>query len=136
MKIWITRQSAFSIQCGGLERLFVWFRKPKWVWEWRDIPSDSCPFGDLSDLNGRRIAKWEPMESGITWIDRSFSFGKMFGYADRKEENENEIASFVWNKLKEHFKNEDFDKWDEVEKRGDAKIEDFLLEIDLDIKMK
>ena len=29
MKVWITRDSAISIQCGGLERLQIWFTKFK-----------------------------------------------------------------------------------------------------------
>jgi hypothetical protein len=135
MKIWITRSSAFSIQCGGLERLFVWFRKPVWVAEWRDASSYDSPFDDPTDLVGKRVANWEVRESNSSWISTSLSFGKMFGYGDRKEEGENEIAKYVWSKLEEHFKNEPFDDWHEVEKRGDAKKQDFILEIEINIKL-
>lgn len=137
MKIWVTRNSASNIQGGGLERLFVWFRKPVWIWEWRNPSEDSLPFGeDLSDLNGRRIAKWAVRQSGTCWIESPISFGKLFGYDDRKSEGENEIAQHVWEQLTQHFKEETFEKWPEVEKRGEARIQDFLLELEIDMKLK
>jgi len=136
MKIWITRQTAFGIQCGGLERLFVWFRKPRWVSEWRPYEKDDIPFGDLSDLNGRLISQWEAPSSGNNWITHSLSFGKMFGYNDSDNEDENIIASYVWKELENHFKNKPFKEWHQMEKDDEVKREDFLLEIDLDIKLK
>lgn len=137
MEIWVTRQTAFGIQCGGLERLQVWFRKPVWVEEWKDQASYNLPFGHESELNGARIAKWEVREGGSCWIETPISFGKLFGYDDRKEESENEIARFVWSKLEEHFGNSDFDQWHEYEKEHpECHMRNFLLEIDLNVKIK
>lgn len=136
MKIWITRRSAFSIQCGGLERLNVWFRKPSWVNEWRDRASYDLPFGQESELNGARISEWEVRCDNSSGIARSMSFGKLFGYNDRESEGENSLAEFVWHKVCEHFDQANFDKWHELENSGNDKyqISKFLLEIDLDIK--
>lgn len=134
MKIWVTRQSAFSIQCGGLERLLVWFRQPTWVEEWRTELQDDTPFEDLSDMNGRKTANWEVRQSGVTWIDRPVSFGKLFGYSDRKEETENEIANYVWHQLEKHFGNTPFEQWHEYEKENTSCCrKNFILEIDIKV---
>lgn len=135
MKVWITRSSAISVQSGGLERLFVWFRKPVWITVWRSAQDDDNPFGELSDMNGRSYNTWEIRDNNTLWISHYTSFGKLFGYGDRKDENENEIAKYVWDELKKHFKNEDFDKWHILEKEDKVHRKDFLLEIDLKIKM-
>lgn len=137
MKIWVTRNSAFSIQCGGLERLFVWFRKPRFIEEWRDQASFDLPFGEESELNGARISDWECSRDNSLWISSPVSFGKLFGYTDRQEKSENEIAEYVWGKLTEHFGNTEFDKWDQYEKENPQCCrKNFLLEIELNITMK
>lgn len=137
MKIWITRRSAFSIQCGGLERLNVWFRKPVWVEEWCSRASYDLPFSKESELNGARIANWEVRRDNSSGISHATSFGKLFGYDDRPDESENELAKYVWKKLSEHFDNLDFDKWHELERSGEEKyqIDKFFLEIDINIKI-
>ena len=60
----------------------------------------------------------------------------LFGYCDRENEDENSIAEYVWNKLKEHFLNEDFEKWHIVEKEKCLNRKDFLLELDINVKLK
>lgn len=123
MKIWVTYNSAFSLQCGGLERVWVWFRQPEWVDRWRD--SDELPFAsDNADLTGRRELGWTL--TGASYGLRPVSFGKIFGYGDEKKEDQNAITRFVWTKLEEHFSC-DFMQWDKAVKSP----KDFLLELDL-----
>ena len=45
------------------------------------------------------------------------------------------MSEYIWNKLCEHFNNEPFDDWDRLEKEGVCKVEDFLLELELDVKL-
>lgn len=123
MKIWITRDSAFSIQCGGLERLRVWFKKPKFFLIKLEEKDRDLPF-DYIGIDEGIYSKYGWEVDG----EVSFSFGKVFGYI--KGENK-ELAIIVFNKLKEHFLNEDLEKWDILEKEGKSKIEDFLLEIEI-----
>lgn len=137
MKIWITRSSAFSIQCGGLERLFVWFRKPIWTEKFMDLSSYDSPFGEVSNMNGGRIEDWESGDdSGNMWVTQPYSFGNLFGYGDREEESENEISRHVWKKLEEHFGNVDFKEWDKYEKENEkCHRKYFLLELDINMKL-
>lgn len=134
MKIWITRSDALSLQCGGLERLFAWFRSPIWVEKYypNGINGEDI-FDEPTVRKGIRIAKWEVIESGATWIDSSISFGKLFGYGDRDNKNDNYISTYVWEKLCEHFGNVEFEKWEEYEKtHSECCQKNFKLEIDLD----
>lgn len=137
MKIWVTRQSASSILFGGLERLSIWFRKPTYYYELITENDRDTPFGDLSIDQYPYYKKigWCQEKSGTMWTgsDTNLSFGKIFGYGDGENK---EIAEYVWIKLCEHFNNEKFDNWDIAENSGLVKVEDFLLEIDLDIKLK
>lgn len=52
IKAWVVRNSAFSIQCGGLERLFVHFSKPKYMLELLPEKNRDSPFGDISFQDG------------------------------------------------------------------------------------
>lgn len=137
MKIWITRSSAFSIQCGGVERLSVWFREPVWVEKWaKDGLHGEEMFDDATVKSGIRRADWEVMQSGVLWIDRPVSFGKLFGYGDRKDEGENTIVGYVWNKLTDHFGNTEFTEWHEYERNNtDCCIKNFKLEIDIKVTL-
>ncbi len=134
MKIWITRNSASSIMFGGLERLFIWFRKPIYMVEIADDNYRDTPFEDISidKTPHYKYHGWYCFES--MWVGNStdLSFGKIFGYSDGDNA---EIAKFVWAKLCDHFNNEPFDNWDKMENEGLVKIQDFLLELDLDITL-
>ena len=97
MKIWITRNSASEIMFGGLERLFVWFRKPRFVMEYIQEKDRDNIFGYITEQE-RPLYKsngWESTSSEC-WITNSVSFGKLFGY-------ESEISLYVWEKLKKTF---------------------------------
>jgi hypothetical protein len=124
--IWIVRNSAFSIQCGGLERLFVYFTKPVYVFS-KPMTSKQrdTPFGDILESEGLydKYGWIEPNEK--TWV-KSVSVGNWIGY-------ENEISELIWEKLKEHFHNEPFENWHIIEKEGRSKIEDFCLELNIKI---
>jgi hypothetical protein len=132
MKIWITRSNAFSIQCGGLQRLHVWFSKPHYVLVPYEEKDRDTPFGYWSDSHGfYREHGWETLDKR----NQVLSFGDYFGYTDENEDNE-ELATFIWNKVQEHFKNRHWDDWWEMEKSGEIHKKDFLLEIDIEIKIK
>ena len=126
LTVWVVRNSAFSIQCGGLERLFIHFTKPLYVFsktltsKQRDTPLGYIPESEgLYDKYG-----WiEP--NAKTWV-KNVSVGNWIGY-------ENPISEYIWEKLKEHFHNEPFEKWHTIEKEGRSKIEDFCLELNLSI---
>jgi len=138
MKIWITRQPASSILFGGLERLSIWFRKPRYEFELIKEQEREMPFGDdlsITQYPYYKALGWNSDGSGNMWtgVGSNLSFGKIFGYSGGEN---SELAEYVWNKLCEHFKNQEFIKWEQVEKQGLAKVEDFLLEIDLDIYLK
>lgn len=125
MKIWITYNSAFGLQCGGLERVWVHFWEPQWVDQWRSEADDDEPFMQLTDRHGRRYTGWHPM---IGYGMHSISFGKIFGYGDSNDENMSMLAKFVWEKLEEHF-GVPFMDWDKT----NVSPKDFCLEIDLKI---
>lgn len=127
LKAWVVRNSAFSIQCGGLERLFFHFSKPTYHFEKLSEKDRDSPFADISIQEGlfRRIGWLSHNEK--TWI-RPLSVGNLIGY-------ENPVSDFIWGKLCEHFKNKPFDEWHELENRGECKIEDFILEIDLSVSI-
>ena len=57
---YVTRQSAVSIQCGGLERLFIHFSKPKYFMEYYNENDRDTPFGYISEKEGLyRKHGWE-----------------------------------------------------------------------------
>ena len=130
MKIWITRHSAFGIQVGGLERLDVWFSKPEFHLIKLEEKDRDMPFGDFVgfDQGLYRRAGWEESERKI---ERGISFGKVFRYVGESEPN-SLFAEMVWQKLEEHFLNQPFNDWDKLEKEGKCKVEDFLLEIEIE----
>lgn len=127
MKIWITRNSAFSLQCGGLERCWVHFSKPSYVYEKLTEKERDLPFGDILESEGmfRKIG-WKEF-SGKTWVP-SLSVGNWLGY-------DSPISYFIWDKIQEHFLNAPFDTWHEMERAGTVKLEDFCLEMEISISL-
>ena len=136
MKIWITRGSASSIMFGGLERIYIWFRKPEYKVQLISEGYRDTPFGDLTIDQYPYYKKlgWEASHSNDMWTgsNATLSFGKIFGYSDGIN---SEFAKHVWAEVCNHFNNADFDTWEQLEKDGICKNEDFLLEIDFDIKI-
>lgn len=133
MKIWITRNSGFSIQCGGLQRLYVWFSKPTFVITPYEEKDRDLPWGFFTESHGfLRDAGWYTLS---TKRNQYISFGDYFGYTEEDEPNP-ELATYVWEKLKEHFKNRPFNDWHEMDRSGETHHKDFLLEIDIEIKIK
>ncbi len=130
MKIWITRESAFQIQCGGIERLYVWFSKPEFHLIKLEEKDRDIPFGDYlgQDHGYYRRYGWQESENKI---GRGLSFGKVFGYSGESAPNSS-FAEIVWEKLREHFLNQPIKIWDTLEKEGKCKAEDFLLELEIE----
>lgn len=130
MKIWITRLSANEILFGGLERLQVHFSKPEYHLVVYEERNRDTPFGYLTESHGYFMNYgWIPKSDKI----RSVSFGKFFGYCDEEDENK-ELAKYVWEKVREHFLDVPFgEEWVELEKSGKSKVTDFLIEINLTI---
>ena len=121
--IYITRLSAFQIQCGGLDRLQVWFTKPHY-YEPKYFDGNDFPFGNEREYGCFAPNGWN-VYSGKT--QTPVSFGGLFGY-------DNEISDFVWNKLKGHFGNSEFEKWEEYEKDNEeCSIENFMIQLELNI---
>lgn len=130
MKIWVTRQSAGSIMFGGLERLRVHFSKPVYLIEPltekdRDIPF-SCRYDESRGFY--KNYGWTEQHNSLP----NLSVGKWLGYCE-DDNPERELTIFIWEKLCEHFHNEPFDNWPDLEKEGRAKIEEFLLEININL---
>lgn len=126
MKIWITRTSAFQIQCGGLDRLQVWFKKPIWT-ESKFEEEIDMPFGTYLS-QGCFVPNGWGVHGGK--VQQNVSFGGVFGY-------EGKIPEYVWNKLCEHFGNSEFREWENYEKENpDCCVKNFLLSIELDINIK
>lgn len=123
MKIWITRPSAFQLQCGGIDRLRVWFRKPVWT-ESKFIPEKDLMFGSyMSD--GCFVPNGWGVHGGA--IQNSISLGAAFGY-------DNELSNDVWLKLNEHFGNTDMREWDIYEKNNvECSIQNFILSYNIGI---
>jgi hypothetical protein len=94
------------------------------------------PFGDLleSEVPYYRVGGWR---SDNNTHSHSIRYNFLFGYPSDCEEGSNEqvLGDYVWDKLAEHFLHQPFRDWEDVEKAGKAKIKDFLLEVDLDIKL-
>ncbi len=128
LTIWVVRNSAFSIQCGGLERLFIHFTKPTYVFS-KPMTSKQrdTPFGDISEKEGLYDKYGWIEQYEKTWVKR-VSVGNFIGY-------ENEVSEYIWKKLKEHFHNEPFENWHIVEKEGRSNIEDFLLELKVSVSL-
>lgn len=126
MKIWIIRDSAFSIQCGGLERLFIHFAKPEYLLSKLTEEDRDTPFGTITEQEGLYRRKgWESQQK--MWVNAQ-SVGNWLGY-------ENEVGDYIWKQLYKHFHNKPFDEWHELEKQGLSKIEDFCLEMEIDISL-
>ncbi len=132
MKIWITRQSASSIWAGGLERLQVWFHRPVYIEE-HIYREDDDPFHDPTQ--GRLApGHWTVKDSGR--IERSsVSFGRVFGRRD-SEDKQGDVLDFVSKELHKHFHNRPQEEWDELERKRESPIQAFLLELDLEIRIR
>lgn len=125
VKCWITRQSAFSIQCGGLERLFIHFSKPSYCLEQLSEKDRDTPFSDISEQEGLyKKVGWIELNQK-TWC-QSLSVGNWIGY-------DNTISNYIWSELRNHFHNKPFDEWHILEKEGKSKISDFCLELEVEI---
>lgn len=130
MKIWITRLTAGELHAGGLERCRVWFTKPEYLFrvtdmeKWHDSPFDSAI--------DKGLGRWGWYPKDPRGEPRSLSFGKAFGYIG---DANSDLAEYVWKQLEKHFNGAKFPiGWDDEEKAGRSKEEDFLLEINIDIK--
>ncbi len=125
--IYITRLSSFQIQCGGLDRLQVWFSCPHYSEPYYFDEID-VPFGSGYKENGCYSKNGWQVNYGKT--QSPVSFGGLFGY-------DNELSNYVWKKLEEHFGNTDFKEWENYEKNNpECNIKNFFLKIDLNIFMK
>jgi len=123
---WVTRGSAFSIQCGGLERLSIWFSKPIYYYEKYSERERDNLFGYIGEEQGLyRKSGWHSNDK--TWVTKQ-SVGNWIGY-------DNKLSQYIWKKLCEHFHNEDFDEWHNIEKEGRSNVEDFCLEIKISISL-
>lgn len=131
MKIWITRDTASSIMFGGLERLQVWFVKPEFFIKVLTEKDRDLPFGFIGKDEGYycKYGWYATQKFRVSEL----SFGNWLGYGEGEH---GEIAKYVWEKLEEHFHNKPFEDWDELEKQDLCKQEDFLLELEIDIKLK
>jgi hypothetical protein len=127
MKIYITRDTAGSIISGGLERLNVWFIKPSYYY--RAYEPDETFHIDTSYPNnysqGALEIGWRVIADGSV-VRSSFSFGAAFGYIDENNEN-NMLATYVWQKLKEHFLNAPFREWENIEMEKKSFCERFFI---------
>lgn len=130
MKIYITRKPASAIYSRGLEAIQVWLRKPAYaILRWGDSPfsdTDHLPYGMHGMWQCDYHVAYGPYQNYIP-------FSELFGFADDKNENRSKIAEEVWLKVCEHFHNEDFDKWEKLEADGKSKLQDFYIEMDIDI---
>lgn len=123
--IWVTRLSSFQIQCGGLDRLQVWFTCPYFSEPYYFQEIDN-PFASEREIGCYSHQGWQ-VHGGKT--QQPVSFGGLFGY-------ESEISSFVWEKVCSHFGDTDFRGWETYEKENpECCIKNFFLKIDLDVKM-
>ena len=105
--IYITRLSAFQIQCGGLDRLQVWFTCPQY-YEPQYFNEMDNPFGSERELGCYDTKGWK-VYSGKT--QSPVSFGGLFGY-------DNEISH----------------EWEKYEKNNEAcSIKNFFLKMELNI---
>lgn len=129
MTIWITRDTAGSLLSGGLERLRVHFRKPVYLIEPMTEKDRDFAFGYYSESRGY-YKKFGWHSDGLSTL----SVGKWIGYAE-DDNPEKELAMFIWNEVYKHFHNEPFEQWQKVENEGRAKIEDFLLEIEIHLSL-
>lgn len=137
MKIWVTRQTTGSLHSGGLERCDVWFHKPVYLFNKTRLQDlRDMPFGDSTGMEGLERWGWRADHGSHKYYTGSISFGKLFGYDEEGHPGHVKgLAKYVWEKLQEHYGNTEFVQgWYEYEKAGKCKQEDFLLEIDLDIK--
>lgn len=130
MKIYITRSSAFSIQCGGLSRVNVWFEKPHYYYKY--LGPDHA-FGPCDGQLGVVKAGW--MLSGGEF-QKSIPVSTLFGYGDENEgSGRHKISTFIWSKVKEHFLNAPFNEWDKLEDEKKVSQRDFFLEMEIDMNM-
>lgn len=124
IKAWVVRSEAFSIQCGGLERLFIHFAQPEYHYKKYTENDRDTPFGDISESEGL-FYKIGWHSNPKMWVQYQ-SVGNWLGY-------DNPVSKYIWDKLCEHFLNAPFDTWHELEKEGKCRVEDFCLPIELEI---
>lgn len=126
MKIWITRRSAFQLQCGGVDRLDVWFTKPHFFYRmWQN--EEDMMFSSFKE-GGCREEGWRVAHGKN---QNSISFAAFAG-GDNYKENESLIDE-VWKMVCQHFNQAPFQDWYDIEKAGKVHYKDFLLEIDLSV---
>jgi len=126
LKCWIVRNSASCIQFGGLQRLFVHFAKPRFNYRKARMETGDNPFCESTEKCGLYVeAGWE--HTAKMWV-APLSVGNWIGY-------DNEISTFIWEKLCEHFKNEPFENWEQLERNGEVNQEDFCLEVEMSVSL-
>lgn len=128
MKIWVTFNTVFSLQSGGLERCSIWWQKPRYVYMDRNFDYDSLPFGGGNQRQGLTKVGWRYFETNGKET-RNVSLGKIFDY-------EGDICDLVWDKLCEFFDSDDLRQWDIQQEKLKLDPKDFLLEIDVEFKLK
>lgn len=96
-----------------------------------DEKKKDTPFGFIGDDQGM-YAKFG-WYANHKFMVNQLSVGNWLGYGDGEHA---EITNFIWSKLKEHFLNEPFDIWHDLEKEGKVKQQDFLLEMEINITLK
>jgi hypothetical protein len=134
MKIYITRKSASSIYSRGLEALQVWFRKPHFqLLRYGDGFSEHDSEKDGYGLHGMWQHRYEVAYGPY---QKYVCFSEMFGFIDREDKTQNKISTYVWEKLREHFHYEEFEEWEKLEALGKSKLEEFYLELNIDIFAK
>jgi hypothetical protein len=130
MKIWVTIPSAAALYSRGMQFVNVWFYKPKFFFHL--MREEDYPFSDNVRLFGLRRRGWQVTVPGQ--IQQEISAGDLFGYMDRGAEQD-VIVRFIWDAIEKHFNNTHPKEWEELERTGKCKQEDFLLEIQLKIEM-
>ncbi len=138
MKIWVVRNQASAIIRDGAKALDVFFKKPRW------IEHKGCRLedNDLARYNTYKSVdegggtytyyQWLPKGTGPPYELFPTPFAKIFGYGDSGNKDNDDFVEHVWNKVCEHFGTKDIRKFKDSE---EAQIEDFLLEIELSVKL-
>lgn len=122
--VWVTRLSAFQIQCGGLDRLQVWFSKPTYYES--KFFTEETHFWTDREVGCLEASKWMVVGGKMQY---SCPFSSVFGF-------DSDISVYVWEKLCAHFGNVDFREWGDYEKENEkCKIENFLLKIPINFTL-
>lgn len=133
--VWITYNSAGTLWSRGLKECYVWFMKPEYYYQEYHHGQEISPWSDAHKERGLRYVGWEATGNGDN-DPGSFSFGKVFGYSDGDDINQNFIAAYVWARLEEHFQHAPFGReWDKLERERKVLAKDFLLQLNLKVTM-